>query len=326
MQVSPNVRAVQVPDTNPMHPDYTTIYLVGHGQVFTIDSGEDFERYRWMLRGYLAAVEKAEIMLSGLSHHHADHSANLKWLQDEFGASIHLMHESEDLLGPRLPEHGIEYIKEGDEIEVSGGVRLQVMHTPGHSVDSICYYLEDEGILFTGDTILGGSTTTIIDLSAYMKTLQRLKSLPNLKILCPGHGQLMYNPVEVLDDYVRRRNVREQEILDIMAEKPEVTSWDIVEICYANVDKRLWRAADRVVQTHMKKLEDEGRIKVYAGKPKKVDPAEVAKVAEEEHERLEVLRKADEIRAQMNRRTVALQEQGPMAEWEEQPRYELIRR
>ena len=57
--------------------DYTTIYLVGHGQVFTIDSGEDFERYRWMLRGYLAAVEKAEIVLSGLSHHHADHSANL---------------------------------------------------------------------------------------------------------------------------------------------------------------------------------------------------------------------------------------------------------
>jgi endoribonuclease LACTB2 len=279
-----------------------------------------------MLRGYLAAVEKAEIMLSGLSHHHADHSANLTWLQDEFGASVHLLEQSEDLLGPRLPERGIQHIKEGDEIEVSGGVRLQVLHTPGHSVDSLCYYLEDEGILFTGDTILGGSTTTIIDLSDYMKTLERLRNLPNLKILCPGHGQLMYNPIEVLEDYVRRRNTREQEIIDIMAERPEVTSWDLVEACYQGVDRRLWRAADRVVQTHLKKLEKDGMIKVYEGKPKRVDAAEVAKVAEEEHERLEVLRKADEIRDQMKRRTVALQEAGPAAEWEEQPRYELIRR
>ena len=80
--------------------------------------------------------------------------------------------------GPRCPRQGVEYIKEGDEIEVSGGVKLQVMHTPGHSVDSVCYYLEDEGILFTGDTILGGSTTTITDLAAYMKTLERLETCP----------------------------------------------------------------------------------------------------------------------------------------------------
>lgn len=325
MQVTPNVRAVQVPDSNPMHPTYTTIYLVGHGQVFTIDSGEDFERYRWMLRGYLAAVEKAEIMLSGLSHHHADHSANLKWLQDEFGASIHLLRDAEPLLGPRLPETGVEYIAEGDQIEVSGSVKLQVMQTPGHSVDSVCYYLEDEGVLFTGDTILGGSTTTIIDLSEYMATLERLRNLPNLKVLCPGHGTIMENPGEVIDDYIRRRNVREREIVEIMAERPEVTSWDLVEACYQGVDRRLWRAADRVVQTHLKKLEKDGVIKVYPGKPKHVDPNEVSKVAEEEHERLEILRKADEIRDQMKRRTVQLQEAGPAAEWDEQPRYELIR-
>jgi hypothetical protein len=57
MLVSPNVRAVRVPDTNPMHPQFTTIYLVGQGQVLTIESGEDMERYRWMLKGYLAAIE-----------------------------------------------------------------------------------------------------------------------------------------------------------------------------------------------------------------------------------------------------------------------------
>jgi hypothetical protein len=136
----------------------------------------------------------------------------------------------------------------------------------------------------------------------------------------------MDNPIEVLDDYVRRRNTREQEIVDIMAERPEVTSWDLVEACYQGVDRRLWRAADRVVQTHLQKLAKDGRIKVHPGKPKKADPDEVARLAEEEHERLDILRRADEIRDQMKRRTVMLQENGPAAEWEEQPRYELIRR
>jgi len=90
VKVSANVRAVQVPDANPMHPQYTTIYLVGHDQVFTIDSGEDMERYRWMLRGYLAATEHAELAMSGVSHHHRDHTGNLRWLRDEFKAEVYI--------------------------------------------------------------------------------------------------------------------------------------------------------------------------------------------------------------------------------------------
>src|SRR5947199_8953068 len=93
MQVSPSVRAVQVPDTNPMHPQFTTIYLVGRGQVLTIDSGEDLVRYRWMLRGYLAAVEKAEIGISSVTHYHADHSSNLRSLRDEFGSAVHYLEQ-----------------------------------------------------------------------------------------------------------------------------------------------------------------------------------------------------------------------------------------
>jgi len=90
MQVSPSVRAVQVPETNPMHPQFTTIYLVGRGQVLTIDSGADEDRYRWMLRGYLAATEKAEIGQATLSHFHFDHSSNIRWLCDEFGAQAYV--------------------------------------------------------------------------------------------------------------------------------------------------------------------------------------------------------------------------------------------
>ena len=325
MQVSPNVRAVQVPDDNPMHPQFTTIYLVGGGQVLTIDSGEDFERYRWMLRGYLAATEKAEISLSGVSHYHADHSANLRWLQDEFGAAIHVFRDGVDLLGERLPDTGVNYFEDGSEIEVSGDVRVQVLHTPGHSPDSVCFYLESEGILFTGDTILGASTTTISDLSAYMETLERLRAIPNLHRICPGHGPIIDDPVEVIDDYVRRRVRRESEILDLLAEGAEFTSWSLVERLYTEVDRRLWRAADRVVCSHLEKLEKEGRIKIYDGKRKQTPAVDLMQAQEEEHARVEILRKADEIREQDKRRLVGLQESGPRLEWDEPPRYELNR-
>src|SRR5215213_7144293 len=155
MQVTRSVRAVQVPDANPMHPQYTTIYLVGRGQVLTIDSGEDMERYRWMLRGYLAASEKAEIGISSVTHYHADHSSNLRW----------------------LPDSGVQTIADGTVFGPSDDVRLQAIHTPGHSADSVCYYLEEEGVLFTGDTVLGASSTTIVDLADYMASLETLLAL-----------------------------------------------------------------------------------------------------------------------------------------------------
>jgi glyoxylase-like metal-dependent hydrolase (beta-lactamase superfamily II) len=152
MEVSPSVRAVQVPDDNPMHPQMTTMYIVGKDQVLTIDSGEDMDRYRWMLRGYLAATERAEIALAGITHHHFDHSANLKWIREIYGADILVHEDGKAILEDRLPDSGVDIMREGHVIDLGGGVRVRVLHTPGHSVDSVCYYLEEEGVLFSGDT------------------------------------------------------------------------------------------------------------------------------------------------------------------------------
>jgi ribonuclease/clavin/mitogillin len=324
MQVSPNVRAVQVPDDNPMHPVYTTLYLVGRGQVLTIDSGEDQERYRWMLRGYLAATEKAEIALAAITHHHADHSANLKWLHDQFKAEVYVHDAGEPILHEKLPESGVHTMHDGQTIDV-GGVKVMVMHTPGHSVDSVCYYLEDEGVLFSGDTMLGSTPTTVADLFDYMASLERIRSLPNLKVICPGHGPLIEDPREYIDEYIRHRNEREQQILAVLSEGGEMTSWDIMLKIYTDIDQRLRRAADGNVRTHLRKLEKEGRIKTYAGVPRERSPEEIKKAEEEEHERLEVIRRAEEYKEQARRRALFLQENPPLDQWETPPRYELAR-
>jgi len=325
MQVSPNVRAVQVPDDSHMHPIYTTIYLVGRGQVLTVDSGEDMDRYRWMLKGYLAATEKAEIVISAITHHHADHSANLKWLRDQFQAEIYVHKDGEPILKDKLPETGVHTITDGQVIDAGGGVRPLVLHTPGHSVDSVCYYLEDEGVLFSGDTLLGSTPTTIGDLSDYMRSLERIRGLPNLKVICPGHGPLIENPREYIDEYIHHRNEREQQILGVLAEGGEMTSWDIMIKVYTDVDQRLRRAADGNVRTHLRKLEKEARIRAYPGKAKERPAGEVKKAEEEEHERQEVIKNAEDFKARARRMALFAQENPPLEQWEVMPKFELAR-
>jgi glyoxylase-like metal-dependent hydrolase (beta-lactamase superfamily II) len=324
MHVSPSVRAVQVPETNPMHPQFTTIYLVGDDQVLTIDSGADEDRYRWMLRGYLAAEERAEIALCAVTHYHFDHSSNIRWLCEEFGAQAYLAPETVERLEPQmLPPQAAQPILPDGSLD-AGSVRLQTLHTPGHSPESFCFYLEEEGVLFTGDTILGGTTTAVQDLGAYMHSLARIRDLPNLQILCPGHGPLINHPVQVIDEYIAHRNERERQVLEVLADGEALTSWEIMERLYKDVDPRLRRAADGNVRSHLAKLEDEGRLRVESGKPRVLSADEQAQAAEEDAERAEVLRKADEYRTQARRRALFLQENPPAHHWVEPPRYQLL--
>ena len=275
-----------------------------------------------MLKGYLAATEKAEVALSGITHHHRDHSANLKWLRDQFKAEVYVHDMGKPILQDQLPETGVHTMHDGQTIDVNG-VSVMVMHTPGHSVDSVCYYLEDEGVLFSGDTMLGSTPTTVGDLFDYMASLERISKLPNLKVICPGHGPLIENPREYIVEYIHHRNQREQQIVSALKEGGEVTSWDIMMKIYTDVDQRLRRAADGNVRTHLRKLEKEGRIKAYEGVPKERSAEELKKAEGEEHERVEVIKKADEYREMARRRMLFLQENPPSEQWETPPKYEL---
>src|SRR5205814_118400 len=217
----------------------------------------------------------------------------------------------------RLPDSGVTPLHHGSELGPSDEVRLRVIHTPGHSVDSVCYYLEAEGVLFTGDTILGASSTTISDLGDYMASLGALRDLPNLQYLCPGHGPVIENPIAYIDAYINGRHARDRQILDVLAQNPEMTTWAIMEQIYAdlNLVPRLQRAADRQVATHLRKLEKEGRIKVYPGKPRVKSAEEVAQAEEEEHDRQETIRLADIYREEAKRRMLISQENPWQEDW-----------
>jgi len=326
MQISKSVRAAMVPDDNPMHPDYTCVYLVGDKgqQSLTIDSGEAVDRYQWFLKGYLAAVERAEVGIATITHHHADHSGNLKWAKEFLNADISIPANGRKLLKGRIPAK-VGTLKDGDVIDLDSGVRVQVMATPGHSVDSLCFYIEEEGVLFTGDTLLGSSTTTVWELASYRKSLERLLALPNLKVICPGHGKIVHDPRERLQMYVNHRNMREEQILGVLDGGGAVSSWDIMLQLYPEIDRRLRRAADNNVRSHLTQLADEGRIKTYPGKPRRAKPAaEASKDVEHARQRDLVIKQAKKYETERRRNEIRMQENPPTAEWKEPPRYELV--
>lgn len=327
MQISASVRAVQVPDDQPMHPGGTNIYLVGKGQALTIDSGEAMDHYKWMLRGYLAAVERSEIALAAITHHHADHSGNLKWANTIFKAEVIVHRRAVPLLKGKLPKkEAVRFLEDNEEIDMGSGVRPRVIFTPGHSVDSQSYYLEDEGVLFTGDTLLGSSTTTINDLGTYRQSLRQLVALPNLKVICPGHGAIVNDPRERLQGLIDHREMRERQILKVLDDRRPRTSWDIMMEIYPGLDKRLRRAATGNVETHLRQLEKEKRLITHPGRAKNANP--LAAQREVEHAKFQdgVIAQAKKFETERRRTALRAQESPPSAKWSRQPKYELVGR
>ncbi len=325
MLISPSVRAAMVPDENPMHPDFTSIYLVGPPgeQSLTIDSGEAIGRYQWFLRGYLAATERTEIGVAAITHHHQDHSGNLKWAKEFLGAEVSIPQGSRRLLTGRIPRQ-VNTLSDGEIIDLGAGVRVRVLATPGHSVDSLCFYLEEEGVLFTGDTLLGSSTTTVWDLAQYRQSLQRLLELPKLEVICPGHGKIVHDPRERLQSYVDHRDMRERQILGLLNDGKPLSSWEIMLRLYPDIDTRLRRAADNNVRSHLKQAADEGRIVVHAGRPKRRrSAAKAQRDVEHVHQGDLVIKQAKRIEASRRRGAIRAQENPPGEEWSRPPRFEL---
>ena len=324
MQVSDAVRMVAVPEEEPMRPSSTNIYIVGEGQVLTIDSGEAIDKFRWMLRGYLAAIEQAEIGLAAITHHHFDHSGNLKHVNELLGAEVAVPDNGVKLLRGRLPKQDVRQLGDGEAIDLDNGVRVQVITTPGHSVDSLCYYIEEDGVLFTGDTILGVGTTVVGDINSYRASLQRLLELPNLRILCPGHGPLIHDARERLELYVNHRQMREDQILEQLQSSEPRSSWQIMEAIYGDsIDKRLRRAADGNVQAHLESMVKSGIVSRTRGERRKSNPASAARERLKQRERNALIRKAKRYERENQRRAIARQESAPTEVWKTPPTYRL---
>ena len=151
-------------------------------------------------------------------------------------------------------------------VVVGEGATLVPVHTPGHASDHLCYYLREEQALFTGDLVLGGSTTVIPagdgDLVDYMTSLRKLLDLPLARIY-PAHGPVIEDGPGRVREYLAHREMRERQILEAMRDGLETIA-AMVERIYVDVAESLHPVAAQSVESHLRKLLREGRVREWA--------------------------------------------------------------
>jgi glyoxylase-like metal-dependent hydrolase (beta-lactamase superfamily II) len=181
-----------------------------------------------------------------ITHHHPDHAQGAPWLAARVGAPVRAFDPALSSNGPPLT-HG-ELIEEA-------GLSLRVLHTPGHTDDSVCLRVTSEDgthAVLTGDTILGRGTTVISALGPYLATLRRLADEPAGTLSLPGHGQELPDLAAVAGEYLAHREQRLDQVRAALAELgPRATARQVVELVYTDVDRSLWGPAEWSVQAQL---------------------------------------------------------------------------
>jgi len=244
--VSIRIERVLAPNAGPFTgPGTNTWLLESAGELIVIDPGPISDPH---LEAIVAAVGQRSVASVLVTHSHSDHAPLANPLAREFEVPAYGYASGPDF-DPDLR------LTEGSTALV-GDIALEVIHTPGHSDDHLCFLTGR--ILFTGDHIMGGSSVMVEDMGSYLRSLERLQHL-ELERLYPGHGPEIEQPQEIISWYIAHRLQREQEILEAIA-GGAVGVDAIVETVYRDVDRSLHPLAARSVAAHLRKLEEEGRI------------------------------------------------------------------
>jgi glyoxylase-like metal-dependent hydrolase (beta-lactamase superfamily II) len=250
--LSPLVRRILAPNPGMMTGPGTNCYLVGIDEIAVIDPGPDDESHLDAIVG--CGGDRIRWILA--THTHIDHWPATTALAERTGAEVLGFGEKDGFRPDRT-------LADGDTVEATE-FRLQAVHTPGHASNHLCYLLEEERLLFSGDHVMQGSTVVINppdgDMAAYLASLDRLREWrPRLRSIAPGHGHLIDDPKAVLDEYVSHRLDRERQVADALAAAGTATTEQLVEAIYTDVDPVLHPVARRSVWAHLRKLGDEGR-------------------------------------------------------------------
>ena len=290
-QVSPLIQRVIAKNPSKFSYHGTGTYILGTKDVVVIDPGPKLDSHRDAL---IAALKGRNVVGIVVTHCHSDHSPLTEWLHAETNATRyaigpHKVYEgfveeddhdpSEDDPEDKKDESEEERetidvafspdvaVLDGEVFLSTSEFSLTAVATPGHTSNHLSVAMDVDRTLFTGDHVMGWSTTVVSppdgDMRAYIESMHKVISR-NDAILWPTHGGPITDPQPFLNAYLGHRLEREKQIvLQIAAGNDTIPG--IVKVLYANIDKRLHRPARRSVWSHLRKLVDDGVIATADG-------------------------------------------------------------
>jgi glyoxylase-like metal-dependent hydrolase (beta-lactamase superfamily II) len=270
-QVSPLIRRVIANNPGPFTYTGTGVYIIGQGDVCIIDPGPDLADHFDALKAALAGETITHVLVT---HSHMDHSPLAHPLAQWAGCQVY---GSGEISVPGESEVRLEAgddsrfrpdvaLQDGQIIQGKGWT-IEAIATPGHTSGHICYALHEENALFSGDHIMGWSTTVISppdgDMDDYLISLDKIAAR-NFATIWPTHGAPVRDPAPFIAAYIAHRLDREDQIIAQLA-SGQTKIKEFVPIMYAAVDSRLWPAACHSVMAHMTRLVKLGRVSVIDG-------------------------------------------------------------
>ncbi|HLJ65483.1 MAG TPA: MBL fold metallo-hydrolase [Stellaceae bacterium] len=267
--VSPLIRRIIARNPSPFTFLGTGTYVVGHGKVAVIDPGPALMPHIEALLGALAGETITHILVT---HTHIDHSPAAAAVKEATGAPTygfgpHGGGRVEENGGGAMEEGGdrdfVPDVRLGDGDVVEGpGWHISARHTPGHTSNHLCFALAEEKALFSGDHVMGWSTSVIVppdgDMSAYMRSLRKLLDYEDDRYW-PTHGAEIENPRALVRAFISHRRQRSEAILRRLT-AGDRTIAEIVPNIYLKLDPRLRPAAARSVLAHLIELVEQGRV------------------------------------------------------------------
>ena len=265
MQITEHVYSTHISEDpnayGAMHPGGTQIYFVGdpNDRMVMIDSGEPYRAWRRQILEYWTELGEPAIDAILITHGHGDHIGGLDRLQEAFDCPV----RCHPKLAPRLQHilggDSVSALGARETIETGGGATLRPLFTPGHEEDHVCYFLRPDRVLFSGDNLLGNSSSSVRNLKQYLNSLSRMaKTRP--QVVCPGHGNTIVRGEQRIQQQIAHRLSREEQVVSALAAGAGTVDEIVSAVYPRNLRKSLREAAGRNVRTHLEKLRQDGRV------------------------------------------------------------------
>ncbi len=253
VQISPLIKRITAANGSVFTGPGTNTYLVGKEDVTVIDPGPAMEEHIDVI---LAASENIKQIL--VTHTHPDHSPGTRLLQQKLDVpAFGMLTESSKNQDMTFSPERI--LKDGEVLDMEE-YSLEVVHTPGHASNHLCFILREEKFIFTGDHVMSGSTVVIGppdgSMKQYIDSLNKLKNY-DMEKMAPGHGDILESPYQVADWIINHRLKREEKVFSALKDAIRGTPESLVEKVYADVDSSLFPIAKASLLAHLIKLEED---------------------------------------------------------------------